>query len=153
MEPISAIVLSIALGAAAEAGKATVAEVVKDAHAKVKHLLATRFSSVPVDIVEKAPESGPRRAVLSAELTALNADQDTELVAAAKKLIEAVKEYAPSAAGMVGVSLEDVEAANLRLSNISSTGTGVTVKKGKFSGDIVITDVKAGGSGEYPKKS
>jgi hypothetical protein len=64
MEPISAIVLSLALGAAAEAGKSTVAEVVKDAYKKVKTLLAKHFSSVPISLVTDAPANKPGRALV-----------------------------------------------------------------------------------------
>ena len=63
MEPVSAIVLSLALGAKAAAGKAVVAEIVKDAYAQVKGIITSRFSSVPLSIVEASPESSTRRAV------------------------------------------------------------------------------------------
>jgi hypothetical protein len=151
MEPISAIVLSLALGAAAEAGKATVAEAVKDAYAKVKQLLRDKFSSVPIDLVTQSPASEPRRALVAGELTTLKADQNQELVEAANKLIEVVKEHEPSAAAAIGVNMKDVEAANIRLSRIVSSGSGVVIERAKATGDIVIEDVQAGVKGHPPK--
>jgi hypothetical protein len=126
--------------------------VVKDAYKKVKGLLADHFSSVPISLVTESPASKPRRALVESELSALNADQNMELVAAANKLLEAVKEHEPGAAHVVGVKLEDVEAANIRLRDIYSTHTGVEIKKAKVAGDIEIVGVHAG-SGEPPKKS
>lgn len=148
MEPISAIVLSLALGAAAEAGKDAVGEVVKDAYRKVKTLLAEHFSSVPISLITDAPDSKPRRALVESELSALNADQNKDLVEAANKLIEAVKEHAPSAVAIVGVSLKDVEAANIRLKDIYSAGSGAILEKVKATGDVVIENVRAGIPGE-----
>ena len=144
MEPVSAIVLSLALGAKAAAGKAIVGEIIKDAYAKVKGIVASRFSSVPLSIIETSPESKSRRAVLEEELTTLHADQDIELVAAAQKLIDLIKQHAPETAGAIGVNIEDAEAASIRLSKIVSTGTGVNIKRTKATGDIVVDDVKAG---------
>jgi hypothetical protein len=43
MEPISAVVISLALGAGAIAGKEVVSSVVKDAYGKLKELLKSRY--------------------------------------------------------------------------------------------------------------
>jgi hypothetical protein len=98
MEPISAIALSLALGAGATAGKAVVNELVKDG----------------------------------------------ELVDAANRLIELVRTQAPNAAAAIGVDLKDVEAANLRLRDVVASGTGVKLEKGRLSGDIEISNLRAG---------
>jgi hypothetical protein len=44
----------------------------------------------------------------------------------------------------VGVDLERVSAAALRIREVESTGTGVRVVGGTFEGDIEIGSVKAG---------
>ena len=49
MEPISAIVISLALGAAATAGKEVVSSVVKDAYGKLKELVSSRYPKVSVE--------------------------------------------------------------------------------------------------------
>ncbi len=144
MEPISAIAISLALGAGATAGKEFVSGLVKDAYGKLKDLIRQRYPKVSVDHLEQAPESKARRAGVEEELTASGAGQDMELVAAARKLSELVQQHAPGAAAAIGVDLKDVSAANLRLADIEATGTGVKVERGTFSGDIEIKGVRAG---------
>ena len=51
MEPISAIALSLALGAGAVAGKTVVSELVKDAYASLKNLVKSRYPKVSVEQV------------------------------------------------------------------------------------------------------
>jgi predicted KAP-like P-loop ATPase len=151
MEPISAIALSLALGAGAEAGKAVVSEVVKNAYASLKNLIKTRYPKVSVEQLEQAPDSKNRRAVVEEDLTASGAAQDTELAAAAHTLIKLIEQQAPAAAAAIGVDLKDVSAANLRLADIAASGTGVKVEHGTFTGDIDIRGVRAGVPPSEPK--
>jgi hypothetical protein len=144
MEPISAIALSLALGAGATAGKAVVNEVVKDAYAALKGVIKSRYPAVSVEQLEQAPQSKNRRAVVEEDLANSDAGKDGELVEAANRLIELVRTQAPGAAAAIGVDLKDVEAANLRLRDIAASGTGVKLEKGRFSGDIDIGNVRAG---------
>jgi hypothetical protein len=153
MEPVTAIVLSLALGAKAAAGNALVGEIVKDAYAKVKGIIASRFSSVSLSLLETAPESEARRAVITEDLAKLQADKDAELVAAARKLIEVIREQAPATVGAIGVNMKDVEAANIRLRTIMASGTGVNMERVKAGGDIEIKDVQAGLTEIPPKKA
>jgi hypothetical protein len=150
MEPISAIALSLALGAGAAAGKAAVSEVVKDAYTALKNLIKKRYPKVSVEQLEEAPGSKNRRAVVEEDLTAVGAAQDAELAAVAQNLINLVQQYAPAAASAIGVDLKDVAAANLRLADISASGTGVKVERGAFTGDIDIHGVRAGVSPKEP---
>jgi hypothetical protein len=144
MEPISAIALSLALGAGAIAGKEVVGAVVKDAYAALKGLIKSRYPAVSVEQLEQAPNSEKRRAVVEEDLATSDAGKDRELVEAANRLIELVRSQAPGAAAAIGVDLKDVEAANLRLRDIAASGTGVKLEKGRFSGDIEIGNVRAG---------
>lgn len=59
-----------------------------------------------------------------------------------------MKEHAPYAAAIVGASLKDVEAANIRLKDIYSTGSGVVLERVKATGDVLIENVRAGIPGE-----
>ena len=86
------------------------------------------------------------------DLTASKAGQDTDLIAAAHKLIELVHQHAPATASAIGIDLKDVAAANLRLADIAATGTGVKVKHGTFTGDIDIRGVRAGVPPDSPAK-
>jgi hypothetical protein len=144
MEPISTIAISLALGAGAVAGKEIVSGLVKDAYDKLKSLIKNRYPKVSVDRLEQAPQSKARRASVEEDLTAANAGQDAEVVAAAQKLIEIIQQHAPSAVAALGVDLKDVSAANLRLGDITAAGTGVKVESGTFTGDIDIRGVRAG---------
>jgi hypothetical protein len=152
MEPISAIAMSLALGAGAIAGKEVVSAFVRDAFTSLKELLRSRYPKVSVDHLEQAPESKARRAGVEEELTAANAGQDVEVVAAARTLIEMIQKHAPGAAPAVGVDLKDVSAANLRLADIAATGSGVKVEHGTFTGDIDIKGVRAGSTPNDPPK-
>ena len=154
MEPISAIALSLALGAGATAGQEAVKAVVKDAYEALKELIKSRYPRVPTEQLEQAPESKNRRAVVEEDLATAGAGQDAELLARARALVELVQRHAPAAAAAVGVDLKEVAAANLRLADIAASGTGVRVEKGTFTGDIDIRGVRAGGvppPGDTPK--
>jgi hypothetical protein len=147
MEPISAIGLSLALGAAAAAGKAVVNELVKDAYATLKDLIKSRYPAVSVEQLEQAPQSTNRRAVVEEDLANSGAGKDGELVEAASRLIELVRTQEPGMAAAIGLDLKDVEAANLRLRDIAASGTGATGVKARgvrVSGDIEIINVRAG---------
>ncbi len=144
MEPISAVALSLALGAGAVAGKEFVSALVKDAFTALKDLIKRRYPKVSIEQLEEAPASKSRRAVVEEDLAGYGAGQDAELVAAARTLIELVQQHAPTAAAAIGVDLKDVAAANLRLADITASGTGVKVEHGTFTGDIDIRGVRAG---------
>jgi hypothetical protein len=152
MEPISAIAISLALGAGAAASKEVVSALVKDAYGKLKELVRSRYPKVSVDHLEQAPESNARRAGVEEELTAAGAEHDAELAAAARKLIELIQQHAPGAAAAIGVDLKDVSAANLRLADVAAAGTGVKVERGTFTGDIDIRGVRAGVPPRDPAK-
>src|SRR5215831_27424 len=152
MEPISAVALSLALGAGAIAGKELVSAAVKDAYTALKDLIKSRYPKVSIEQLDQAPGSKNRRAVVEEDLTVSGAGQDAELIAAARKLIELVQQHSPAAAPALGIDLKDVAAANLRLADIAASGTGVRVEHGTFSGDIDIRGVRAGMPPDYPAK-
>jgi hypothetical protein len=152
MEPISAIAMSMALGAGAVAGKEVVSALVKDAYGKLKDLIKNRYPKISIDQLEQAPESKNRRAVVEEDLNASGAGQDAELVASAHTLIKLIQEHAPAAAAAIGIDLQDVAAANLRLADVAASGTGVRVARGTFSGDIDIHGVRAGVKPDEPPR-
>ena len=144
METLSAIALSLALGAGATAGKEVVSAAVKDAYKSLKTLIMSRYPKVSIEQLERAPQSKSRRAVVEEDLAAAGAASDASLAAAARALVELVQQSVPTAAAAIGVELKDVEAVNLRLADIAASGPGVIVKHGKFAGDIDIRGVRAG---------
>lgn len=149
MDPtIIAITSAIATGAAA-AGKDTAATVIKDAYAGLKALIQRKYKSVDVTAVEKKPDSEPKRESLQEDLADAGAAGDTELVEAARALTDALKQHAPEAGRAIGVDLEKIEAAFLRIASVDAEGTGVKVREGKFSGGIDIGSVRAGRGDEH----
>jgi hypothetical protein len=147
MEPVSAIALSLALGAARIAGEETIKSLVKDAYDKLKDLIKTRYPKVSVEQLEQAPKSKSRRSVVEEDLIESGAGRDPDVVIAAKELTTLIEQHAPATAAEIGVDLQDIRAANLRLSDItlSSPGTGVKLRSGTFTGDVDIHGVHIGG--------
>ena len=146
MDPLTSIVTALAAGAAA-ALQSTVEQVVKDSYAALKGLIHRKYAQVNLDQLEANPSSKSRRGVVKEELAAVKADQDTEVLQQAQALLEAIQRQAPEAAAAIGVDLKDIEGASLAIRHVIATGTGVKVEQGKFSGDIIIEDVQAGGPG------
>jgi hypothetical protein len=146
MDPITVIVSAIALGASTGL-KDAAATTIKDAHASLKHLITGKYPQVDVTPVENKPDSKPKRGSLEEDLVDAGAEHDEELMKAAQRVIAAVKAHAAAAGPAVGIDLERVDAAALRICSVESESTGVRVLDGKFTGDIDIGEVRAGGSG------
>jgi hypothetical protein len=147
MDPISIVVAALAAGASAGL-KDTVSAAIKDAYSGLKGILLKRFPGLDVSAVERMPGSKSKQDSLKEDLSEMGAvpGADSELLAAAERLIQAVKESAPESGPAVGVDLEDVWAAALKVDSVKSSGTGVRVRKSTFSGDIEIGHVEAGHS-------
>lgn len=141
MEPVSAIVGALSAGATALASGALSAAG-KDAYNLLRDAILHIVSPADVEKLEQKPTSESRKGVLAEELAEAGKGEDTELAELARQLIVELKEV--GAVGVTGVSLEEVEAINIRLQNITASGTGVSVKKTTTSGDIEISDVSAG---------
>lgn len=151
MDPITIIVTALVAGAAAGL-KPTAAQAVKDAYAGLKTLIQRKYASVSasVDQLEASPESKARRNVVEEDLGNTSAAQDRELLEWAQAALQAVATYDPDAARVVGVSLEDIKGASLKVRDILAQGpgavVGVSIKKAEI-GDIEISGVKAIGGG------
>ncbi len=143
MDPIGIIVAALAAGAVA-GPKPTAEQAVKDAYAGIKALIQRKYGSVDLSAIEKKPESETKRASVAEDLTDAGAAQDADLLEQAKALLHAVEQYDRGAAAAVGVDLEQVKAAALKIQKVAAAGTGVRVRKGEFTGDIDIGEVQAG---------
>lgn len=119
MEPITAIVTALAIGAASTL-KETTAQAIKDAYAGLKAIIQSKYSKVAVAQLEEAPESKARRAVIEEDLTKAGAEGDEELLRQAKQLLDMIQKHAPETAGAIGVDLEDIKPGTQRY---GSTGT------------------------------
>jgi len=97
MEPVltTALLSALAVGAASGVTEAS-KNAITDAYFAVKALLVRKFGpkSNLVDAVEKlevSPASAGRKQVLQEEVDAAKADQDPEIVAAARELLSRIK--------------------------------------------------------------
>ena len=151
MEPITAIVTALAVGAAAGL-KQTGEQMIKDGYGALKMLIQRRYTKVNLSLLEESPESQNRRAVIEEDLIKSGAHHDEELLLQAKKLLDMVYEHAPESASTIGVDLEDIKAASLRIADVTATGTGVKARNVTATGDIDIRGVRAGYRGDDASK-
>lgn len=151
MEYTTLLVTALVVGAI-NATKDVTEQAIKDGYAGLKHLIQTRYTTVPVEQLEKNPESTGRQAVIEEELTAVNADQDEELIQKAAELLEiAANKLSADEFRVIGVELVEVEGGNLTIRRVNSTGQGILIKKSKL-GDIEIGEVDAGPGQESASK-
>jgi len=143
MDFINIIVSALASGAAAGL-KPTAEKIVKEAYSGLKGMIQRKYNNVDLRAVENKPESKSKRESVAEDLVDAGATGDQELLDLAKILIEAVAKHDKDTAAAIGVDLEEVKAAYLRIKKVSSTGAGVKVKKGEFEGGIDIGEVNAG---------
>jgi hypothetical protein len=146
MEPLTSLVTALAAGAAAVL-KPTVEQAVKDGYTALKGLIQRKYAQVSLDQLEANPGSKSRQGVVEEDLAAVKADQDAKVLQHAQALLEAIQRQAPQKVAAIGVNLKDIEGASLAIRHVIATGTGIKVEHGKFSGDITIEDIRAGGLG------
>jgi hypothetical protein len=127
MEPITAIVTALALGAAAGL-KPAAEQAIKDSYTALKALITRKYAQVPVDQLEANPSSKSRRGVVEEDLAAAQADHDPEVLQHAQALLEAIQRQEPHTAAAIGVDLQDIEGAALAIRRVTATGTGVKPK-------------------------
>ncbi|HEX8271239.1 MAG TPA: hypothetical protein VF615_01230 [Longimicrobiaceae bacterium] len=149
MEPISTTVIVSALAAgAAAAARDTAAAAVKDAYTGLKAVIQRKYAGVDVTLVEKKPDSVSKRDSIAEDLAEAGAEGDTELQELARVLVAALEREAPQVAPAIGVDLEKVKAAFLRVGLVESAGTGIKVRESEFDAGIDIGSVKAGNPGD-----
>jgi hypothetical protein len=148
MEPITAIVTALALGAAAGL-KGTTEQLIKDGYTSLKTLIKSKFpqANASVDQLEHAPASKARQAVVKEDLTREGAGHNAEILEQAKTLLDVIAQRAPQTAEVIGVRLTDITGASLRIADVLSSGSGVSVAGADIGGDINIEGVRAGQQG------
>jgi hypothetical protein len=128
MDPITlAIVTAVGSGLAAAAGDVSKQALV-DGYAALKAGLARKFGAQSdvvqaAEAVEAKPESDGRKATLEEEVKAAGADQDAELLALAKALVEKIG----STPGGQPISQTATGDGNVQIAG--SSGSSVTIHK------------------------
>jgi len=92
MEPITTALVAAAIAGVAKMGE----QAILDAYNGLKNLIRRKFGSdsevaKAVEAVEAKPESEGRKGTLAEELKAIRAEDDQELVEAARKLLEQIQ--------------------------------------------------------------
>lgn len=150
MDQASIIVTALATGAAA-ALKPTAEKIIQDAYEGIKSLIVKKFSSrTQVDLLESDPKSKDHQTAVREELINQNAADDCEVLTKARELLDLVTQYAPDVPETIGIRLQDVQGASLKLRDIASSGSGVRVTGAKMTGNIEISGVRAGNSQPTP---
>ncbi|MEV6362245.1 hypothetical protein [Nocardia asteroides] len=157
MEPLLAVVVT-AISVGASAGLTASAQAaVTDAYTNLKQLIGRRYH-VDLDPVEADPGASEIRDRLAEDLFGAGADGDSQLLEAARALIDAtgepglhqaVEQLLASAdvqetSEVVAVRVERVHAETLRICGVDSAGGGVQISDASFAGAIDIADVKVG---------
>lgn len=154
MGVIEIIVAALASGAAAGL-KPTAEQVVKDAYAGLKNLITRKYSGVDLAPLEKKPDSQTKQGSVAEDLAAAGGAADAELLAKAQALLEAVARHEPAAAASVGIDLAKVKAASLRIQDVEAQGGAATVSvhESEFTGEVNISNIRAGATGDRSKKA
>jgi|SRR5215471_7816291 len=152
MEPASAIAISLALGAAMIARSETI-PTIKNAYVTLTELIRRRYAHAPVADLEQNPRSQGHRLIVAERLEASGVAEDTEVLAAARKLMEAIQTYAPGVAQNIGLDLGDILAASVRLSDATGSGTGVRVRDVRIMGDVNVSGIVAQPDYKPPRSS
>jgi hypothetical protein len=144
---VDAVVMLVAqaLASGAAAGlKDSAAKAVKDSYAGLKRLITGRYQGVDVSALEKKPDSEAKRASLAEDLREAGADQDAELLEAARQLLAAVTAHAAETGPAIGVDLRGLQAAAVRIRDVVARDTGVRGQDLHIGGDVEVSGVRAG---------
>ncbi len=143
MDPVSLVVAALVAGAAAGL-KDQAQSVVRDAYQVLKRLVFERHR-IDVEPLERKPGSAAKQDSLREDLADAQVGEDDEVLAAAQRVVDTVREHDAAAARAVGVDLDDVAAGFIRISGVEVRGaaTGVDLDRVQAGGGIVIENVRA----------
>lgn len=147
MDPVTLIVGALAAGAATGLTDAT-AQAIKDCYGALKSLIARKYPDVSTSGVERKPQSERQRGALDEELREEGAAQDEELVAAARVLLDAIKDAESQTAETVGIDLSKIWADSIDIEDINAKGGSTAVRASEVSArSVKIKGVETDGSG------
>ncbi|MGW4847056.1 hypothetical protein [Nocardia brasiliensis] len=144
------VVAAVAAGAAAGL-TGTAEQAVADVYQALKRLIAGRYRSAHVEVVERQPQSAARRAVLIEELAQAGAANDEELLTAAGQVLVAVQLHTPQVAETVGVRLREIRAGQLEITDVTAAmGAGVIAENISVEGSFTISGIRTAGQPLHP---
>ena len=135
---------------AAASGVASAA--VTDAYAGLKSLVAGRFGrKAAMAALEEDPRSEPQKGAVAEALAKSGAADDPDVQRLANELARALSELPPADVAAIGLDIEDLQAANVRLRDIVAAGTAVRIRRTSVAGDFEATGIRAGVRETEPK--
>jgi hypothetical protein len=142
MDPfIASLVGALAAGAVA-AAKDTATHAIKDAYAGIRQYIKDRYAAVPLEALEKEPDSKGQQLVVQEKLEKAGAAKDTELPALLKQFVEALKAQMPDVGKTVGVDLQNIQAAiDVQIKRVGGEGPVKIKDVGAGKGSVIIEDV------------
>jgi disulfide oxidoreductase YuzD len=135
IEPINAVALAVAAGAAA-AAKDVTAKAVKDAYDGLITLIKKVYRDhqhVQESVVHltKKPEDKNRRAALEQDLKDAGVKVDQQLLDASQSVVRAVESHSPETARAIGMDIGEFKAAALRIKNLQAPKEGTAFRADK----------------------
>lgn len=146
MDSATVIVSALAAGAAA-CRSPTIEDAVREAYSRTKDVIELKYPGGKIGLLEQRPEWQSKRDAFADHLRRTGADADDELIRLATALLDALTQYSPATGPAIGVDLEDVTAANLRIHRVASAEIGIRIRQSRFSGDIQLANVLVGREG------
>ena len=155
MEPATATIIVTALALGASTGLKSVAEkAVKDSYEAIKALILSKYPKVGIERLEERPDSKNRQGAVEEDLIDLGVDKDEEVLQKARTLLKAIEELSESEVPpAIGVNLEDIKGAALKIEDVIASGAGVNVQRAEFKKDVEIKKVRAGFKGDENSKN
>jgi hypothetical protein len=147
MEPVTAIVTALSIGAGA-AFKKVAEEVGKDLYGQLKEIIGRKYSGVDIAVIEKDPASKKRQDLLEDELKQAKVGHDTEVLAKARELLKAAEKM-PDSAEAAGIDLKQFRAASFSIEDALSSGRLLSGHDVDVQGEFKVKNVRMGpGAGE-----
>ncbi|MGI4795008.1 MAG: hypothetical protein ACRYG8_13220 [Janthinobacterium lividum] len=128
---------------AAASGVAT--SLVTDAYGGLKALVVGRFKRpATIDALEEDPSSDTQKAAVAEALSKSGAADDPEVQDLARQLAAALAGMDALNAGAMGLDIEDLQAASVRLVDIVSQGTAVRIRRTTVTGTFEAEGIRSG---------
>jgi hypothetical protein len=140
------IVGALASGAASGLTK-VVGTAISDAYKGLKRLIVDKYG-LSTDSIERKPSSSAQQATLHEQLADAGAGDDSDVVKAAKLLLDAIEADDPGAAKTAGIDVARIWASDIDIEGVKASDGATGVKARDVTAtQIKIKDIEATGHG------
>lgn len=152
MEHMTNPIVDVLAAGAKAAVTGLAATAVKEGYTALKAGIVARLNrKATVEALEEDPASGPLKAAVAEALARSGAAEDSQVQELAQRLARALAEVPAADARAMGLDIEDLQAANVKLSDIAAQGTAVHIRRTHVTGDFEVAGIRAGLQGTDPK--